>query len=387
MISQEAGHQHEPIRTDVLIIGGGIAGASVGYWLAPHLKTVLLERESQPGYHSTGRSAALFSETYGTRQVCALTKASRAFLETPPAGFAEHPILTPRGMLVVASAEQEHLLEEHQEAARSIGLSGERLDFEGAKAWIPVLRPESAVGAVYNSKAEDIDVHALHQGYLRGFKRAGGTVVNNAEVTAAERTGADWRVTASGKEYIAPIVINAAGAWGDEVGALLGARRIGLEPRRRTAFVFAPPAGLDVTRWPMFISADESCYIKPDAGMLLGSPANADPMPPQDVQPEMEDIALGIHRIEELTTLPVGRPTRVWAGLRSFVGDGDLVGGFDPLVPGLFWVAAQGGYGIQTSAAMGEACAALVRGQRLPGRIADFGLDTSMLGPARLNRQ
>lgn len=387
MTTQETGHRQEPVKTDVLIIGGGIAGASVGYWLAPHLKTVMLERESQPGYHSTGRSAALFSETYGTRQVCALTKASRAFLETPPAGFAEHPILTPRGMLVVASAEQEHLLEEHQEAARSIGLSGERLDFEGAKAWIPVLRPESTVGAVYNSMAEDIDVHALHQGYLRGLKRAGGTVVNNAEVTAAERIGADWRITASGKDYIAPIVINAAGAWGDEVGALLGAKQLGLEPRRRTAFVFAPPAGLDVTRWPMFISADESCYIKPDAGMLLGSPANADPMPPQDVQPEMEDIALGIHRIEELTTLPVGRPSRVWAGLRSFVSDGDLVGGFDPSVPGLFWLVAQGGYGIQTSAAMGEACAALVRGQPLPGRIVDFGLDTGMLGPARLDRQ
>ena len=387
MTTQETGHRQEPVKTDVLIIGGGIAGASVGYWLAPHLKTVMLERESQPGYHSTGRSAALFSETYGTRQVCALTKASRAFLETPPAGFTEHPILTPRGMLVVASAEQEHLLEEHQEAARSIGLSGERLDFEGAKAWIPVLRPESTVGAVYNSMAEDIDVHALHQGYLRGFKRAGGTVVNNAEVTAAERIGADWRITASGKDYIAPIVINAAGAWGDEVGALLGAKRVGLEPRRRTAFVFAPPAGLDVTRWPMFISADESCYIKPDAGMLLGSPANADPMPPQDVQPEMEDIALGIHRIEELTTLPVGRPSRVWAGLRSFVSDGDLVGGFDPSVHSLFWLVAQGGYGIQTSAAMGEACAALVRGQPLPGRIVDFGLDTGMLGPARLDRQ
>ena len=387
MTTQETGHRQEPVKTDVLIIGGGIAGASVGYWLAPHLKPVMRARERQPGYHSTGRSAALFSETYGTRQVCALTKASRAFLETPPAGFTEHPILTPRGMLVVASAEQEHLLEEHQEAARSIGLSGERLDFEGAKAWIPVLRPESTVGAVYNSMAEDIDVHALHQGYLRGFKRAGGTVVNNAEVTAAERIGADWRITASGKDYIAPIVINAAGAWGDEVGALLGAKRVGLEPRRRTAFVFAPPAGLDVTRWPMFISADESCYIKPDAGMLLGSPANADPMPPQDVQPEMEDIALGIHRIEELTTLPVGRPSRVWAGLRSFVSDGDLVGGFDPSVPSLFWLVAQGGYGIQTSAAMGEACAALVRGQPLPGRIVDFGLDTGMLGPARLDRQ
>lgn len=383
MTAQES----EPVRADVLIIGGGIAGASVGYWLAPHLKTVLLERESQPGYHSTGRSAALFSETYGTRQVRTLTAASRTFLETPPAGFAEYPILTPRGMLVVASAEQEHLLEDHQEAVRSIGLSGERLDFEGARAWVPVLRPQSVAGAVYNPHAEDIDVHALHQGYLRGLRRAGGTVVGNAEVTTAEKTGADWRLVASGKQYIAPIVVNAAGAWGDEIGTLFGAKRIGLEPRRRTAFVFNPPSDLDATRWPMFISADESCYIKPDAGMLLGSPANADLMPPQDVQPEMEDIALGIHRIEELTTLSVGRPSRVWAGLRSFVSDGDLVGGFDPSVPGLFWLVAQGGYGIQTSAAMGEACAALVRGQPLPEHIASFGLDKAMLGPERLNGQ
>lgn len=382
MTTQEAGS----VKADVLIIGGGIAGASVGYWLAPHLKTVLLERESQPGYHSTGRSAALFSETYGTRQVRALTAASRAFLENPQAGFAEHPILTPRGMLVVASAEQEHLLAEHQDAVRSIGLAGERLDFEGARAWVPVLRPEGVTGAVYNPNAEDIDVHALHQGYLRGLKRAGGTVIGNAEVTAAEQSGADWRLVTSGREYIAPIVINAAGAWGDEIGALFGASPIGLEPRRRTAFVFAPPAGHDVTRWPMFITADESCYIKPDAGLLLGSPANADLMAPQDVQPEMEDIALGIHRIEELTTLSVGRPSRVWAGLRSFVSDGDLVGGFDAKVPGLFWLVAQGGYGIQTSAAMGEACAALVRGQPLPARIVDFGLDNAMLSPKRLDR-
>ncbi|CAM5443401.1 FAD-dependent catabolic D-arginine dehydrogenase DauA [Mycolicibacterium aubagnense] len=382
MTTQEAG----PVKADVLIIGGGIAGASVGYWLAPHLKTVLLERESLPGYHSTGRSAALFSETYGTRQVRALTAASRAFLENPPAGFVEHPILTPRGMLVVASAEQEHLLAEHQDAVRSIGLAGERLDFEGARAWVPVLRPEGVTGAVYNPNAEDIDVHALHQGYLRGLKRAGGTVIGNAEVTAAEQKGTDWRLVASGREYIAPIVINAAGAWGDEIGALFGASPIGLEPRRRTAFVFAPPTGHDVTRWPMFITADESCYIKPDAGLLLGSPANADLMVPQDVQPEMEDIALGIHRIEELTTLSVGRPSRVWAGLRSFVSDGDLVGGFDAKMPGLFWLVAQGGYGIQTSAAMGEACAALVRGQPLPARIADFGLDNAMLSPKRLDR-
>lgn len=387
MTSEYAG-QHEgrePVKADVVIIGAGIAGASIGYFLAPHLKVVLLEREGQPGYHSTGRSAALFSESYGTQQVRALTMASRAFLQTPPPGFTEHPILAPRGMLVVASAEQAHLLHEHEEAVRSIGLPAERLDHAGAKAWVPVLKPEMAVAGVYNPDAEDMDVHALHQGYLRGLRQAGGTVVSHAEVIAVERSGADWRVTASGQDYVAPLVVNAAGAWGDEIGRLFGASALGLEPRRRTAFVFSPPAGMDVSRWPMFMNADESCYVKPDAGVLLGSPANADPVAAQDVQPEELDIALGIHRIEEMTTLSVGRPIRVWAGLRSFVGDGDLVGGFDPAVPGLFWVVAQGGYGIQTSAAMGEACAALVRGQPLPPRIADFGLSEAQLSPLRLN--
>jgi D-arginine dehydrogenase len=180
------------------------------------------------------------------------------------------------------------------------------------------------------------------------------------------------------------VVINAAGAWCDVIAALAGVPRIGLQPKRRSAFTFAPPAGVDARHWPCLISADETWYVKQDAGMLLGSPANADPVDPQDVQPEELDIALAIDRIQEMTTLEIRRPARTWAGLRSFVADGDLVGGFDPAAPGFFWVAAQGGYGIQTSAAMGEACAALARGLPLPERIAGFGLTEAMLGPARL---
>ena len=174
------------------------------------------------------------------------------------------------------------------------------------------------------------------------------------------------------------------GAWADEVARLAGLPGIGLQPRRRSAFIFAPPEGMDIARWPMAIGVDEDWYFKPDAGMLLGSPANADPVEPHDVQPEELDIALAIHRIEAMTTLTIRRPTRTWAGLRSFVADGDLVAGFDAQAPGFFWVAAQGGYGIQTSAAMGEASAALARGLPLPQRIADFGLTPAMLSPARL---
>jgi D-arginine dehydrogenase len=371
-------------RADFLIIGGGIAAASVGHWLAPHGRVILLERESQPGYHSTGRSAALFMESYGTPQVRALTLASRAFFDDPPQGFTEHPLLSPRGALMVAEPGQEAALEEWWEVLRSVTPRAQRLDAAGACALVPVLQPERVAGAVYEPDAADMDVHAIHQGYLRGLRRAGGNVVCDAEVTALKREGGLWQVQAGGRLYEAPVVLNAAGAWADVIARLAGVPALGLQPKRRAAFIFAPPEGADIHSWPMAIGAGEDWYFKPDAGMLLGSPANADPVDPHDVQPEELDIALAIHRIQEMTTMSIRRPTRTWAGLRSFVPDGDLVGGFDPAAPGFFWVAAQGGYGIQTSAAMGETCAALARGLPIPGRIAAFGLTEAMLSPARL---
>jgi D-arginine dehydrogenase len=369
---------------DFVIIGGGIAGASIGYFLAPHGRTVLLEREAQPGYHSTGRSAALFLESYGTPQVRALTRASRAFLAAPPTGFSEHPVLGPRGCLFVAAPGQEAELEAHWELLRAMTPNARRLDPSQALELVPVLRPDRVIGAVLEPDAKDMDVHAIHQGYLRGLRRAGGSVVCDAEVAAVARVDGHWEVQSRAGTWRAPVVINAAGAWCDTIAALAGVPAIGLQPKRRSAFTFAPPAGVDVRHWPCLISADETWYVKEDAGMLLGSPANADPVPPQDVQPEELDIALAIDRIQQMTTLEIRRPARTWAGLRSFVADGDLVGGFDPAAPGFFWLAAQGGYGIQTSAAMGEACAALARGLPLPQRIAEFGLTEPMLSPARL---
>lgn len=368
---------------DFIIIGAGIAAASVGYWLAPHGRVLLLERESQPGYHATGRSAALFMESYGTPQVRALTLASRAFLQAPPNGFCENPILSARGALMVASPGQEALLAEHWQVLRAITPRARRLDCAEACALMPVLRPERVLGAVFEPDAADMDVAGLHQGYLRGLRHAGGAVVCNAEVTALKRSADLWQVRAGGVNYQAPVLLNAAGAWADVVAVLAGVTPIGLEPRRRSAFVFAPPVGVTVSNWPMAIGVGEDWYLKPDAGLLLGSPANADPVAPQDVQPEEIDIALAIYRLEEMTTLSIRRPIRSWAGLRSFVADGALVGGFDAQAPGFFWVAAQGGYGIQTSAAMGEACAALVRGLPLPERIAGYGLSPGMLSPSR----
>jgi D-arginine dehydrogenase len=367
-----------------VIVGAGIAGAAIGHFLAPHCRAVLLERESQPGYHSTGRSAALFFESYGTSQVRALTLASRAFLDAPPSGFADGPILSPRGAMLVAAPGQEVELAAAWDVLRTTSPRGALLDARAARALVPVLRDGTVLGAVFEPDAADIDVDRLHQGFLRAMRRAGGSIVCGAEVHAIARDNRRgiWRVDAGGVRYEAPVVVNAAGAWCDRVAALAGVAPIGLVAKRRSIFAFAAPEGLDTTHWPTFGSADESWYVKPDAGVLLGSPANADPVEPQDVQPEELDIALAIDRIEAATTLVV-RPRRTWAGLRSFVADGDLVGGFAADAPGFFWLAAQGGYGIQTSAAMGEACAALVRGEPLPERIAAFGLRVESLAPTR----
>lgn len=374
----------EITSADCLVIGGGIAGASVARWLAPHARTIVLERESQPGYHATGRSAALFMESYGNPQVRALTRASRAFFEQPPAGYSDHPLLTPRGALFVATEAQREPYEHHWEVLRAITPNAHRLSADEACAMVPVLRRELLHGAIHEPEAVDMDVHALHQGFLRELRREGGRLVCDAEVTAIERHGADWRVRAGGQVYQAPVLINAAGAWADVIAGLAGVRPVGLEPRRRSAFMFAAPAGMDTHAWPLVFGADEDWYIKPDAGLLLGSPANADPVAPHDVQPEELDIALAIHRIEEMTTMTIRRPSHTWAGLRSFVADGGLVGGFDEEAAGFFWLAGQGGYGIQTCAAMGEACAALALGRALPQRLVDFGLSAAMLSPTRL---
>jgi len=376
------------VACDWLIVGAGIAGASLAYRLAPHGSVAVLEREPRPGMHSTGRSAALYLESYGPPQVRALTVAGRDFLFSPPAGFAGHPVLSPRGALTVAMAEQRAALREEFEAVRELSPLARLVNGAEARSLVPVLR-ESVTGGLLEPDAMDIDVDALLQGYLRGARRYGAAIECGVAIESIGRAagpGSDWLVSSGSRSWRAPVLVDAAGAWADEVARMAGIAPIGLQPKRRTAFLFAPPAGLDPRGWPAFISADESFYVKPDAGQLLGSPANADPVAPHDVVAEELDVAIGIDRIRQWTTLEIRRPSHTWAGLRSFVSDGGLVGGFDPDAPGFFWLAAQGGYGIQSSAGMSEACAALARGLPLPARLADLGLSEALLGPARLLR-
>ena len=368
---------------DYLIVGAGMAGASAGYWLAPHGKVLLLEREAQPGYHATGRSAAHFMECYGSAQVRALTRASRAFFEHPGAGFSPHPLMTPRPTLIVGGLQDEQALAAQWQALHQESDQMRQLSAEQACALLPVLRPDQVLGAVLDPSTCDMDVDALLQGYLRGLKQAGGQVICNAEVQSAAWSNGMWHVQTGDTTYAAPVLINAAGAWADAVARMAGVKPLGLEPRRRSAFTFAVPDGMDIRTWPMAIGAQENWYIKPDAGHLLGSPANADPVPPHDVQPEEIDIATGIYFIEEMTTLQIRRPEHTWAGLRTFAPDGELINGFDPQAAGFYWLAAQGGYGIQTSAAMGQAAAELVRGLPLPAHIAAQGITADMLSPGR----
>jgi len=370
-------------QLDVIVIGAGIAGASVAWFLAPEARVAVLEREPFAGFHTTGRSAAHFSESYGSPQVRALSRATRPFLERPPAGFAGHPILQPRGAMIIGSAAQAARVLAEYEAVRTFTPSLTLLNAEAIAARVPVLRREAAAIAFLEPDSADIDVNELHQGFLRGAKAAGVALHVDTPVQSIRRDGDDWVVNG---QWRAPVVVNAAGAWADTIASMAGVAPIGLEPRRRSAFLFEAPRGLDASAFPFVVDIDETFYFKPDAGLMLGSAANADPTHPHDVQPEEYDIALGIHRIEEATTMTIRRPTRTWAGLRSFVADGDLVGGFAPDAPGFFWLAAQGGYGIQTSAAMAEACAALVLGKPIPSHLADEGITAAMLSPARLAR-
>ena len=364
---------------DVIVIGAGIAGASLAYCLAPHARVALLEREAMPGMHTTGRSAAMFMESYGPAQVRALTRASRAFLEAP---LNDEPaLITPRGALFVAAADRVEALHALHKQLRSEGTAVRLIDNAAARALVPVLREEAAALALIDDDSCDIDVNRLHQRFLRGARHHGAQLFVNAEVQNLSFANGRWSVTTPTQQFTAPILVNAAGAWADRVAALAGAAPLGLQPCRRSAFTFAPPPGIDIHAWPCVADIDESFYFKPESGVLLGSPANADPVAAHDVVPEELDIATGIHRIEAATTLTIRRPLRTWAGLRSFVPDGALVGGFDRRLPGFFWCCGQGGYGIQTSPAMGEACAARLLGFALPERLAAHGVSFEGLAP------
>jgi len=372
------------LTVDFLVLGAGMAGAAAGYFLAERGRVLILEREDQPGYHATGRSAALYTEAYGNEAIRALTVASGRFFRAPPPGFAEVPLLRPRGLLMTAPAADEARFEAAIALGRRFVPRLRRLSRAEALALCPVLREDRLGHAFLEPDAMDMDVHAIHQGFLAGMRARGGRVLTGAAPRAIAREGGLWRVDTAQGSFAAPVLVNAAGAWADDVAAAAGVAPIGIVPMRRTVLIVPAPPDLAVDAWPMVGDVAESFYFKPESGKLLISPADATPLPPQDVQPDELDIAIAIERITAATRLEIRRVERRWAGLRSFARDKTLVIGPEPSAPGFVWMAGQGGYGIQTAPAAGAALAALAAGEPLPAELAALGITPAQLLPDRL---
>ncbi len=360
-----------------------MAGASIAFHLAPHARVTLLEREAQAGYHSTGRSAALYSPNYCSRLVQQLTLAGQSFLDAPPAGFAATPLLRERGYLMIGRNSQLAALTQYELEAAAAGLRTRRLNAAEALELVPVLRATAFDWAMLDANAWDLDVDSLLQGFLRGARAHGARWLSRHEVSGITRENARWRVAGPDFELHADVVVNAAGAWADGLAALAGVAPLGLVPHRRTAFIFDPPTGIDAASWPMVADADEQFYFKPDAGRLLGSLGEEVPSPPVDAQPEDLDVATAVDRIEQMIEFPIQRVLRSWTGLRVFAPDRDPVSGFDAAAPGFYWHAGLGGYGIQTAAALGALAAATILGRPLPAALAAQQLKRGQLAPQR----
>lgn len=365
---------------DVIVIGGGMAGASLGALLAADRRVLLLEAEDRPGFHSTGRSAAIFIQNYGNRVIRSLSAASRVFYDAPPAGFSEHRLLNPRGMLFIADEACSPLLDALLAEAQGL------FEVSPAKALerVPILRPEAVTRAAYEADAMDIDVNAVHSGYLRLFKHHGGELVTRARVHALERSNGLWTVASDQGRWRAPVIVNAAGAWADSIAGLAGLAALGLQPLKRTAAIVVPPADYDVRGWPLFEDVAERWYSRPEGGKLMVSPVDETPVEPHDAFADDMDLAEGIDRFQQAVNFEITRVERSWAGLRTFAPDRTPVVGYDPRAEGFFWFAGQGGYGIQIAPGMAWLARALLADEPLPDPLVEQAVVPDHLGVSRL---
>jgi D-arginine dehydrogenase len=361
---------------EIAVIGAGMAGATAAAFLSAGKRVALIEAEDAAGYHTTGRSAAMWIQNYGPPDVRELTRLSRPFYENPPAGFTGSKLFRRRAVLLLASEIQLPDLE----TALTTGEGIRRASVQEATALVPALRPGYLAGAAMEEDAFDMDVAAIHQGFFRMLHASGGVLALRNRAGRIEKRSDVWEIeTSSGSVFRAPVVVNAAGAWGDEVASLAGAAPLGLQPCRRTAAI-VDPSPFDVSDWPMICDVNEEWYARPEARTrLMVSPADATPTHAHDVQPEEIDVAVGIDRMQQALDIPVRRVEHSWAGLRTFTPDGGLALGWDPGVEGFFWCVGQGGYGIQTAPAAGRFVADRVLG-RDPG---DAGIIVPLVAPAR----
>ncbi len=332
---------------DILIIGGGIAGIGAAARLAPVANVTVLERETELAYHSTGRSAAFFIRNYGNATLRKLNAASEPELVCPE-GVSDSSLLSPRGELMIAREDEMEKMEAYLSGAQDM----ERLTPAQAGELVPILNTDRLAGAAIEHSAREIDVDRLLQGYVRLAVSHGAKIIKDSRVTKLTRNESAWIIGTSQGKFESPVVINAAGAWADEVAQLAGLEPVGLQPLRRSVAIIPAPDGYDTSKWPLFAAASENFYAKPDAGQILVSPADEDLVEPHDVWPDDLVLAEGLHRYEQAVTVLVTRLVRSWAGLRTFAPDRTPVVGFDPRAKGFFWLAGQGGYGIQTAPAL-----------------------------------
>ncbi len=383
MGGRQKGHRagsHQPV-TRFLVIGGGIAGVSAAAHLAPHGTVTLLEMEGTLAYHTTGRSAALFVVNYGAQGIRPLARASQSFLESPPEGATEAPLLDERGLLWIAEPEQLSRLESIAAEGRETGSGSELITAEQVAGLLPVVDKDLIAGGLYEPTARDIDVAGLHQAFVRIARRHETEIVTGARVSALRPSSGGWTAHTDQGPFECEVVVNAAGAWGDVVAAMAGVDPVGLQPMRRTAFMV--PGDQAYSAWPMVVDADQRFYFKPDGVQLLCSLAEEEPSEPTDPKPRMEDVALAIDRINRATSLGIRTVSSQWVGLRTFAPDREMVIGEDPEAPGFFWLAGQGGTGIQTAPAYGALLASLVVGSDLPPELDAAGVDPATTTPAR----
>lgn len=359
---------------DIIVIGGGIAGMSAAAELARDASVIVLEGEAHLGYHSTGRSAAIYIRNYGNETLKALNGLSYAPLSGALLGES---VLSPRGEMLVAEADEMAAFEAYLDVTDGM----DRLTPEEARDLVPILRRGVVEAAAIERDAQDIDVDLLLQGVTRLFRGRGGTVQTGQTVRDIARSGGGWDIITGQGTFSAPVVVNAAGAWADHIATMANVRPIGLQPMRRSAVIMALPTQVEGSQaWPLFGSVTERWYAKPDGAGLMISPADEDPIDPQDAWPDDMVLAEGLYRFEQVVDIPIVRPSHSWAGLRSFVPDRTPVVGFAPDAEGFFWIAAQGGYGVQTSPAM----AAIARDLCInAGGATDPGLARA-LSPLRL---
>ena len=369
---------------DVIIIGGGIAGASAAYEVSRGKRVLLLEREAQPGYHATGRAAAVFIDAYENEEVQALTAASRPFMEHPPADFCAGPLLSDRELFVVGTAAQAEIVEQTYQIGAHLWPHLTLVDAAAVEARVPLLRPGVIAKAFHDPDTKDIDVDALLHGFLRGATRHGAEIVTGAEVTALDRRDGRWVVRTPAAEYRAEVIVNAAGAWAGVLAAMAGAAPRGVTPLRRSMYVVPAPAGVTVEHWPLVADIGSGWYFKPESGHIMASPSEEDPVEPCDARPDELVIAEGVDRLQQVLDLEVRRIEQQWAGLRTFAADRRPVVGYAPDAEGFFWLAGQGGFGLQTAPAMARLAAALIDRAPVPADMADRGLTQAAVDPARL---